>query len=247
MARGRGNARNVRTVGRTGASPTTLRLGLVELEQRAGAPGGLDFAFLGDAAWARLRTGDGDETIDRQDIEVNQVRIGFDLSLPARLGGLELTPSGTVHARFDGGAGQTGDGVEVAGGLRAVLGIVRLDAQARMLVHHTAEGYGERGAAVTLALGRREGEEGFSLSVSPRWGGPARASGALLNDPLGGGLRGGGPDRDRWTLDARAGYGVNLPGGLRLDLHGSYGAAGGGPGFGLSVGRQASAAAKSEG
>ncbi len=244
---GRGNARNARAAGRTGASPTTLRLGLVELEQRAGAPGGLDFAFLGDAAWARLRTGDGDETIDRQDIEVNQVRIGFDLSVPARLGGLELTPSGTVHARFDGGAGQTGDGVEVAGELRAVLGIVRLDAQARMLVHHTAEGYRERGAAVTLALGGQGDEEGFSLSVSPRWGGPARASGALLNDPLGGGLRGGGPDRDRWTLDARAGYGVNLPGGLRLDLHGSYGDAGGGPGFGLSVGRQASAAAKSEG
>ncbi len=244
---GRGNARNARAAGRTGASPTTLRLGLVELEQRAGAPGGLDFAFLGDAAWARLRTGDGDETIDRQDIEVNQVRIGFDLSLPVRLGGLELTPSGTVHARFDGGAGQTGDGVEVAGELRAVLGIVRLDAQARMLVHHTAEGYRERGAAVTLALGGQGDEEGFSLSVSPRWGGPARASGALLRGPLGGGLRGGGPDRDRWTLDARAGYGVNLPGGLRLDLHGSYGDAGGGPGFGLSVGRQASAAAKSEG
>ncbi|MDE2944397.1 MAG: tandem-95 repeat protein, partial [Gemmatimonadota bacterium] len=220
---GRGNARNARAAGRTGASPTTLRLGLVELEQRAGAPGGLDFAFLGDAAWARLRTGDGDETIDRQDIEVNQVRIGFDLSVPARLGGLELTPSGTVHARFDGGAGQTGDGVEVAGELRAVLGIVRLDAQARMLVHHTAEGYGERGAAVTLALGGQGGEEGFSLSVSPRWGGPASASGALLHGPLGGGFRSGGPDPEGWNLDARASYGVNLPGGLRLDLHGSYG------------------------
>ena len=244
---GRGNARNARAVGRTGVSPTTLRLGLVELEQRAGAPGGLDFAFLGDAAWARLRTGDGDETIDRQDIAVNQVRIGFDLSLPARLGGLELTPSGTVHARFDGGAGQTGDGVEVAGGLRAVLGIVRLDAQARMLVHHTAEGYGERGAAVTLALGGQGGEEGFSLSVSPRWGGPASASGALLHGPLGGGFRSGGPDPEGWTLDARASYGVKLPGGLRLDLHGSYGAAGGGPGFGLSVGRPGSAAVKSEG
>ena len=244
---GRGNARNARAAGRTGASPTTLRLGLVELEQRAGAPGGLDFAFLGDAAWARLRTGDGDETIDRQDIEVNQMRIGFDLSMPVRLGGLELTPSGTVHARFDGGAGQTGDGVEVAGELRAVLGIVRLDAQARMLVHHTAEGYGERGAAVTLALGGQGGEEGFSLSVSPRWGGPASASGALLHGPLGGGFRSGGPDPEGWNLDARASYGVNLPGGLRLDLHGSYGAAGGGPGFGLSVGKPASAAVKSEG
>ena len=244
---GRGDARNAREAGRTGASPTDLRLGLVELERRVGAPGGLDFAFVGDAAWARLRTGEGEETIDRQDIDVNQVRLGFDLSLPARLGGLELTPSGTVHARRDGGAGQTGDGIEVAGGLRAVLGIVRLDARARMLAHHTAEGYGERGAAVTLALGRQGSDEGFSLSVSPRWGGPARASGALLHGPLEGGFRRGGPEADRWTLDARASYGVNLPGGLRFDLHGSYGAAGDGPRLGLSVARLATAAKKSEG
>ena len=236
---GRGNAYNVRAAGRMGASPTDLRLGLVELEQRLGAPGGLDFAFLGDAAWARLRTGDGDETIDRQDIAVNQVRIGFDLSLPARLGGLALTPSATVHARRDGGAGQTGDGVEVAGGLRAVLGIVRLDAQARALAHHTAEGYGESGAAVTLALGKHGSEEGFSLSVSPRWGGPARASGALMRGPLGGGFRRARPEVEGWTLDARAHYGVGLPGGLWLDLHGGYGSATATPSLGLEVGVRA--------
>ncbi len=246
---GRGNARNVRAAGRTGASPASLRLGFVELEQRLGAPGGLDVAFLGDAAWARLRTGEGEETVDRQDIAVNQVRIGLDLSLLARFGRLDLTPSGTVHARRDGGAGQTGDGIEVAGGLRAVLGIVRLDAQARMLAHHTAAGYGERGAAVTLVLGRQGGGEGFSVSVSPRWGGTARTTGALLRGPLGGGIRSAGREADRWTFDASANYGVNLPGGLRVDLHGSYdNRAGGGPGFGLSVEkRPASAATKSEG
>ncbi|MYD00367.1 MAG: hypothetical protein F4X13_14030 [Gammaproteobacteria bacterium] len=141
-----------------------------------------------------------------------------------------------MHARRDGGAGQTGDGIEVAGGLRAVLGIVRLDAQARMLTHHTAEGYGERGATVTLALGGQGGEEGFSLSVSPRWGGPDRASGALLRVPLGGGLRSGGPGPEGWILDARANYGVSLPGGLWLDLHGRYGSATATPSLGLQVG-----------
>ncbi|MDE2678447.1 MAG: autotransporter outer membrane beta-barrel domain-containing protein [Gemmatimonadota bacterium] len=233
---GRGNARNVRVAGRTGTSPASLRLWLVETEQRLGAPGGLDFAFLGDAAWARLRTGAGMETIDGQDIAVSQVRIGLDLSLSARFGGLELTPSGTVHARRDAGAGQTGDGIEVAGGLRAALGIVRFDAQARMLARHTAEGYGERGLAVTLALGKQQGEEGFSLSVSPRWGGPARASGALLNGPLEGGLLTGGPEAEGRTLDARASYGVRLPGGLRLDLHGDYGSATASPSLGLRAG-----------
>ena len=232
---GRGDARNVRAAGKLGTSATDVRLGLVELERRLGAPGGLDVGIVGDAAWARLRTGEGEETIDGQDIAVNQVRIGADLSLPARLVGADLTPFGTVYARRDGGAGQTGNGIEVAGGLRAVLGIVRLDAQARMLAHHSAEGYGERGAALTLAL-RPRGGDGLSLSVSPRWGDPARATGAFLHGPLGGNLRLGEQGSDRWTLDARANYGVDLPGGLRLDVQGSYGGASGVPGFGLRVG-----------
>ncbi|MDE0362471.1 MAG: tandem-95 repeat protein [Rhodospirillaceae bacterium] len=232
---GKGNARNARAAGSTGTSPTNLRLGLVELKQRLNVPGQLDFAFLGDAAWAWLRTGDGEETIDGQDIAVNQVRIGLDLSLPARFGSLELTPSGTVHARRDGGAGQTGSGIEVAGRLRAARGIVRLDAQVRMLAHHTAEGYRERGAAVTFALGRQGGEEGFSLSVSPRWGGSARSSGALLHGPLGDGFRDRGSNLEHWTLDALAGYGFILPGGLKLDLQGGYGGAIDGLGLQLRV------------
>ena len=232
--RGRGDASNERA-GRVGTSPTSLRLALVELKRRLGTPGGLDLAIMGDAGWARLRTGDGEETIDRWDIDVNQVRIGVELSAPARLGGAQLTPFGTVHARRDGGAGQTGDGIEVAGGIRAVLGIVSLDAQARTLARHSAEGYGERGAAVTLALGQQGSEEGFSFSVSPRWGAPAYATGALREGPLGG-LRNGGPDSDRWTLDARAGYGVGLPGGLSLALQGIYGGGAQRPGLTLSVG-----------
>ena len=240
---GRGDAQNVRAAGRAGTSPTSFRLGLVEFERRLGAPGKLDLAIKGDAAWARLRAGEGEETIDGQDITVNQVRIGADLSLFARLGNADLTPFGTMYARRDGGAGQTGSGIEVAGGLRTALGIVRLDAQARLLALHSAEGYDERGAAVTLSLGKQVNEEGFSLSISPRWGDPARTTGALLNAPLGGG-RSGGQDSDRWTLDARANYGVNLPGGLRLDLQSSFGDTRGGLGFGLRVAMSATATTK---
>ncbi len=240
---GRGDAQNVRAAGRAGTSPTSFRLGLVEFERRLGAPGKLGLAIKGDAAWARLRAGEGEETIDGQDITVNQVRIGADLSLFARLGSADLTPFGTMYARRDGGAGQTGSGIEVAGGLRTALGIVRLDAQARLLALHSAEGYDERGAAVTLSLGKQVNEEGFSLSISPRWGDPARTTGALLNAPLGGG-RSGGQDSDRWTLDARANYGVNLPGGLRLDLQSSFGDTRGGLGFGLHVAMSATATTK---
>ena len=125
---GRGDARNLRTYGIRGKSQTSLWLGIVELKRRFGTPGGLDFAIVGDAAWASLSTGDGEETIDGHDIAVNQMRIGADLSMYTTLGGLELTPFGTVYARRDGGAGQTGEGIELAGGLRFIIGIVRLDA-----------------------------------------------------------------------------------------------------------------------
>ncbi len=233
---GRGDARNARANGRQGTSPTSLRLGLVELERHLEASGRLDLAFKGDAAWARLRTGKGEETIDRQDIAVNQVRVGVDLSLPARLDGAELTSFGTVYARHDGGAGQTGDGIELTCGLQVVFGIVRLDAQARMLAYHSAEGYDERGAAVTLMLGKQEGDEGFSLSVSPQWGSPVRATSALLHGPLGENLRHLGPAPKGWILDARASYTIKLPRGLKLGVQGGYESAA--PSLGLCFGTQ---------
>ncbi len=216
---GRGDAENLRESGRLGASAMNLRLGLVELKKRLGKPGGLDFSLLGDAAWAALWTDDGAETIDGQDVRVNQIRIGANLSLPTRLGKAALTPFGNVYARRDGGAGQNGSGVEVAGGLRAVLGVVRLDAKTRMLAIHSAAGYSERGAALSLAFGR-QGGEGLSLSVSPRWGDPTTGLGALDRDP--GNHR--NPNYDRWTLDARGSYRITLPDGRRLELFSGYSA-----------------------
>jgi len=233
---GRGDARNERASGKIGTSPTDLRLGLLEVEKRLGTPDALDFAFTGDASWARISTADGTETIDRQGVSVHQLRLGADLSLPAHIGAAVVTPFGAVYARRDGGAGQIGEGVEVAGGLRVVFGFVRLDGEARMLVQHSAEGYEERGAAVSLSLGRRQSEEGFSLAISPRWGDPTHATGAILRDPLRVMPRHRPTAPNRWSMDARANYAVRLPGNLRMDLTGSYGGVFGGPGFGLRIG-----------
>ncbi|MXW13746.1 MAG: tandem-95 repeat protein [Rhodothermaceae bacterium] len=219
---GRGDAKNLRERGRLGTSSLDLRLGLVELRQRFGAPGGVDFSLLGDAAWAALQTGDGKETLDGQDVRVHQIRIGADLSLTAQLGRVALMPFGNVYARRDGGTGQVGSGIEVATGLRTMFGILRLDAQARMLALHSATGYGEQGAALTLTVGR-QGGEGFSLSVSPRWGDAAISTGALWTTPLG-----GGPQNGRYSetaphaLDMRGSYGIKLLGGQRLNLSGRY-------------------------
>ena len=168
---GWGTADNVRETGRAGTSDLGLRLGLVEVRRGLAPLGGVALGVRADAAWAELSTGAGEETIDAQRAAVNQVRAGAEVSRPVRFGnGLSLSPFGEVHVRRDaGGAGQTGTGLEVVAGTRVVRGRLRVDAQGRLLVLHSASGYRERGAGVTLGVGNQN-QEGLSLSVSPRWG-----------------------------------------------------------------------------
>ncbi len=146
---GRGDAHNRRNTGKTGMSPSSLQLGLIEFKKRLGAVNKLGFAILGDAGLARLNTEtvannrslkDADtgiwrESIDDHSVVVNQVRIGVDLALPMHLGSAKLKTFGTVHGWHDGGAGQTGSGIEISGGFQTALHMIRLDAQARTLAY----------------------------------------------------------------------------------------------------------------
>ena len=227
---GGGSAENARATGRVGASSLGLRLGLFEARRRF-----TDWLGLrADAAWARLATGDGDETVDGRRAAVDQQRLGIELSPSARLGALAVEPFAEASARRDGGAGQTGSGLEVSGGLRAAAGPVRIDARGRILVLHSARGYEERGLGVTLTVGSPAAEEGLSLSVSPRWGGSATATGALWNDRHGA-LRPDAPAAaGPWALDARARYALRLPGGRLLAWSG--GLARSADGYALTIG-----------
>ena len=206
----------------TGKTPDLgLRLGLVEVRREIGASGGaVRFAARADAAWAELRTGAGEETIDGQAAAVNQVRAGAEASRPVRWdNGLSSSPFGELHVRCDGGAGQTGTGLEVVAGTRLVHGRVRADAQGRLLVLHTASGYRERGVGVTFGVGNRHRTE-LSLSVSPRWGDAATGGGTLWQEqvyrrclPAAAG--------DASALDVRGEYGMWLPSGGLLTWFGS--------------------------
>jgi len=134
-------------------------------------------------------------------------------------------------------AGQTGSGLEMAGGFRAVGGPVRIDAQGRILVLHSAAGYEERGLGVTISVGNQTAQEGLSFSVSPRWGGPTTASGVLWEERLGGlfGPGPSGPVADRlWSLDARGRYAVLLPGGRLLAWSGGLNRSA--RGWGITIG-----------
>ena len=174
-----GEAENVReATGLLGTSSLGLRLGLVEL---GAAGGGAEFGLRADAAWAELRTGEGTESVDGLTAAVNQQRVGAEVSRPLRLGALALRPFGEAHLRRDAGGGQNGTGVEVAFGLGLTDGIVRIDVQARTLTVHSAAGYGERGAGLTLTVG---GQQREGLSLSPTWGDAASGTGALWQEEV---------------------------------------------------------------
>ncbi len=219
---GDGEAENVReATGLLGTSTLGLRLGLVELRRELGAVGGgAEFGLRADAAWAELRTGEGRESVDGLTAPVNQQRVGAEVSRPLRLGALALRPFGEAHLRRDAGGGQNGSGVELAFGLGLTGGLVRLDVQARTLAVHSAAGYGERGAGLTLTVGGQQ-REGLSLSVSPTWGDAASGTGALWQEEV---YRHYLPEQeqDTFAVDARGDYGMRLPNGGLLTWFGSY-------------------------
>ena len=223
---GPGTARNA-LYGRQAESDLELRLGLVEVRRRlATVGGGVELQLRGDASWARLTTAEGNGLIDALAVEVRQLRVGIDVSRPVRTaGGTLVEPFGEVHARRDGGAGQTGVGLEVAGGLRVARGVFRVEGMGRLLALHAADGYRERGAAVTLSVGDGARQPGLTLSLSPRWGAQATASDALWQDHLFQQRTAGDPGgrRDERALDARVDYGLPLPAGGLLTPFGIYG------------------------
>ncbi|MYK88699.1 MAG: tandem-95 repeat protein, partial [Acidobacteria bacterium] len=210
---GRGDARNERAeTGRVGESPLDLAMGLFEFQRRLGPSGGpIAFGLRADAGWASLSTGEGTETIDDLRGRVHQARLGLDVRSEMRVGGAGVAPSGAVHVRHDGGDGQTGRGVEVSGGLRTQIGVVGLDLLGRWLAFHSATRYGESGAGLTLTVGGR-GEEGFSLSASPRWGGQTRGGFALWQDRAPGMTPGPDLHPTGWTMDVRGAYRARLSG-----------------------------------
>ena len=80
---GWGSAENSRATGRVGTSGLDLGLGLLEVRRRFADW----FGLRADAAWARLATGAGLETVDGRSATVEQQRLGIEVSPSIRLGG----------------------------------------------------------------------------------------------------------------------------------------------------------------
>ena len=221
---GWGTADNVRALnGRRGTSPLDLRLGLLEGRHRLGATaGGVELALRGEASWAQLRTGSGEEAVDALKAAVRRLRTGVEATLPmGGPGAVQFAPFGAVSTRHDGGAGQTGLGLETAAGVRISGGRVRIEAQGRKLLLHTAGGYEEHGFSVTAMVGGGHYEPGLTASVRPHWGAPGYGAESLWQDHVQSYTA--GPDWNGGGVDARLGYGWLLPGGRLLTPLVGYG------------------------
>lgn len=199
-------------------SDITMTMGMAGMRLELGQPGGLDFALRGDIGSTDLKTDDGVRALDDIEVSTQRARVGIEASLPLVIeGGSALTPFVDVGARVDEGDGETGNGVEVAAGVRYGGKTVRFEAKARQLVMHDAEDYEETGAAATLVVAPGSNGRGLSLSVAPRWGGAADATDMLWrqNEAFSATdaarrFQDGAGQEGRWGVAGRVGYGLPL-------------------------------------
>ena len=192
-----------------GTSDLSMRMAMLGARSRLASSGGLGLDLVGDAGLLRLSTSDS-ESAALSDIAtgVQRIRVGLEGSRSTALaGGTTVTPYAQVAGRYDGGDGQTGQGLEVSGGLRLTGGRVGLDARGRFLAVHTAEGYSENGVSLVAYLRPQADGRGLSMSVAPRMGAGTTDSGMMWRErPLAGSaLRGGSRAR---SLQAEVGYGL---------------------------------------
>ena len=187
----------------------------------AGGASGFELAFKADALWVGTAIDGVDGPAGRlkaTDAAVTRFRTGLEGSRAYTLAGrLSLTPSVEVGLRHDGGDAETGAGMDVGAGLvvsDAGTGL-SVDMRVRTLLVHQAEGFSERGVALSLSYAPTPSTPlGFTAKVAPSWGGQATSGAEALwgRDTMAGMAHGGLAQGSR--LDGEVGYG--LPVGTRL-------------------------------
>ena len=187
----------------------SMSMGVAGLRFDLGSPLGVDLAVRGDAGFAELETGDGLAAVEDLSVGVHQVRLGVEGSWPLQLGGSTLVPFVDIGGRFDGGDGQTGGALEVAGGVRFRSPNVGVELKGRTVAMHAVEGYSESGLSAAIVVGPSMDGRGWSLSLAPRWGGAADMTDMLWRRDY---RRGMGGLRHGWGLAGRVGYGAGFSG-----------------------------------
>ncbi len=184
-------------------------------ELLAGGPGDFELAFKTDVLWVGTSTGGVDGPAGRlaaTEAAVTRFRAGLEGSRDYTFGGrLSLRSLVEVGLRHDGGDAETGAGLDIGGGVLAADAETGLavDVRMRMLVAHQAEGFRDRGVALSLSYAPAPSSPlGFSARVAPSWGGEATGGAEALwgREAMASLAHGGLAQGSR--LDGEVGYGV---------------------------------------
>ena len=180
VGRGSGDADSTVVNAAAQTSDLSYNLGMFGGRREFAKAGTLQLAFRGDVAFANLETGDGNGAIDALAAGVNRVRAGIEGSFSVDTGnGGKVTPFGEVAFRNDGGDGLTGNGVEVAGGVRVDTNALTIEARGRWLATHSADDFSESGVSVMLNFSPSSDATGLSFSLTPQWGSTSASSDAI--------------------------------------------------------------------
>ena len=187
----------------------------------AGGASGFELAFKADALWVGTSIDGVDGPAGRlaaTAAAVTRFRTGLEGSRAYRLAGrLLLRPSVEVGLRHDGGDAETGAGLDLGTGLvvsDAATGLA-VDVRVRTLLVHQADGFAERGVALSLSYTPTPSTPlGFTARVAPSWGGQATSGAEALwgRETMAGLAHSGLAQSTR--VEAEAGYG--LPVGRRF-------------------------------
>ena len=183
--------------------------------------GGFALAFKADALWVGTSTDGVDGPAGRlaaTTAAVSRFRTGLEGSRDYTLGGrLSLRPMVEVGFRQDAGDAETGAGMDIGGGVVVAdtgTGLA-VDVRVRMLVVHQAEGFRERGVALSFSYNPTPSTPlGFTAKVAPSWGGQAMGGAEALwgRETMAGMVHGSFAQGSR--VDGEVGYG--LPVGSRF-------------------------------
>lgn len=154
---------------------------------------------------------DGSETLRSRSLNVGRHRLALEGSHWRMVSsGATLVPSIEIGMRYDGGDGETGNGLEAAGGLRYSDPSSGLTVEGRIrgLLSHSSD-YEEWGASGLVQIAPGQEGRGLSASLRPSWG--LTAMHRLWE--------GGVPDvagvpSPAGRMDAEIGYGFGVPGGI---------------------------------
>ena len=201
---------------RADASDLSLALGATGVRQPMTEFGGAQWTVVGGVGYLSLDTEGGDLLVSDLDVAVQRARLAVEATWAA--GG--LAPYVQVGGRYDGGAGQTGAGLETVAGLRYTSERLEFEARGRWLATHAAEGYEEYGGLARLAVKPLADGTGWQMDVAPRWGAAQGAGllggGAALLD--GGAMPGAGMGMNRMSsatarvlsVESHLGYGFGV-------------------------------------